>query len=133
MSVISQAIERSARFFTGQMVPPATLDWSSDLVEDVQSVDLHHLPRFTTVLVLTMNSLYRVVITRGPQVCVQGGVFFPNLTSAYLDGALVGGSSLGLGWIGVGLPVEIRSGGRRIVTSRVRAITTVQPSGSVVL
>lgn len=113
-------------------VRAATLDGFAALVADSEGVHLHHLPPFTTLLVRTINSLYRVFITPGPEVYVQGGAFFPDPTSAYIDGASIGGSCLKVGWIGIGLLVEIRSGGRRIITSPVRTITTEQASGSVV-
>ncbi len=108
----------------------ATLDWFSDVVEDLEGVDLHDLAPFTTLLVRTMNSVYRVVTTPGSEVYVQGGAF-PDPISAHLDGSSIGGSCLRLGWIGVGLRVEIRSRGRRIITSPVLAITAVQTSGIV--
>jgi hypothetical protein len=98
---------------------------------DVDGVNLRHLAPFTTLLLRTMNSLYRVVITQGPEVYIQGGAFFPDPTSAYLDGASIGGSWIRVGWVGVGRRVEIRSGDRRIITSPVRAITTVPASSSV--
>jgi hypothetical protein len=109
-------------------VRAATLDRIGDLVDDTAGVQLRDLPLFTTLLVWTMNSVYRVVVTRWPEVYIQGGAFFPEPTSAYLDGASIGGSCLRVGWIGVGLLVEIRSGGRHIITSPVRAITTARPS-----
>ena len=115
-----------------KFVRGATLDRIGDLVDDTAGVRLRDLPPFTTLLVWTMNSLYRVVITQGPEVYIQGGAFFPDPTSAYLDGASIGGSCLRVGWIGVGLLVEIRSGGRHIITSPVRAITTEQASSVVV-
>jgi hypothetical protein len=108
----------------------ATLDCFTDVVENVEGVHLRHLPPFTTLLVRTMNSVYRVVLTQGPEVYVQGGAFFPEPTSAYLDGASIGGNFLRVGWIGVGLLLEIRSGSRRIITSAVRAISIEQVSGS---
>jgi hypothetical protein len=110
----------------------ATLDRIGDVVEDIAGVHLCDLPPSTTLLVRTMNSLYRIVIAHWPEVYVQGGAFFPDLTAAYLDGASLGGNCLKVGWIGVGLLVEIRSGGRRILTSRVRAIVTDQTSCSAV-
>jgi hypothetical protein len=113
-------------------VRATTLESFSALVMDVEGVHLHHLPPLTTLLVRTMNSLYRVVITQGSDVYIQGGAFFPDPTSAYIDGASIGGSCLKVGWIGIGLLVEIRSGGRRIITSPVRTITTEQAPGSVV-
>jgi hypothetical protein len=109
----------------------ATLDRIGDLVDDAAGVYLRDLPPFTTLLVWTMNSVYRVVITQWPEVYIQGGAFFPDPTSAYLDGASIGGSCLRVGWIGVGLIVEIRSGGRHITTSPVRAITTERASSLV--
>jgi hypothetical protein len=102
------------------------------VIEPIEGVYLRHLPPFTTLLVCTVNSLYRVVITDGPEVYVQGGFFFPDATSAYLDGASIGGNCLKVGWIGIGLLMEIRSGGRRVITSPVRAITTEHPSSSAV-
>jgi len=110
----------------------STLNRIGDLVEDVAGVYLRDLPPFTSLLVWTTNSLYRVVITQWPEVYVQGGHFFPEPTAAYVDGATSGASGLRVGWIGVGLLVEIRSRGRRITTSPVRAITTEESAGWVV-
>ena len=110
----------------------ATLDRVGDLVDDTAGVHLRNLPPFSTLLVWTTNSVYRVVITQWPEVYIQGGAFFPDPTAAYLDGASIGGSCLRVGWIGVGLLVEIRSGGRHIITSPVLAITTEQASSVVV-
>lgn len=112
-------------------VRAATLDRIGDLLDDTAGVHLRDLPPFTTLLVWTVNSVYRVAITQWPEVYIQGGAFFPDPTSAYLDGASIGGSCLRVGWIGVGLLMEIRSGGRHIITSPVRAITTERASGLV--
>jgi hypothetical protein len=114
-----------------RFVRAATLDRIGDLVEDIAGVHLRDLPPFTTLLVRTMNSLYRVVIAHWPEVSVQGGAFFPDPTSGYLDGATFGGSCLRVAWIGIDLPVQFRSGGRRIITSRVRSITIEHAAGSV--
>jgi hypothetical protein len=106
----------------------ATLDRIGDLVDDAAGVHLRDLPPFTTLLVWTVNSLYRVVVAQWPEVYVQGGAFFPEPTLAYVDGASIGGSCLRVGWISAGLLVEIRSGDRHIITSPVLAITTEQAS-----
>ena len=100
-------------------------------MDERSGVDLRDLPPFTTLLVRTMNSDYRVVVAQWPEVYIQGGSFFPDPTAACLDGASIGGSCLRVGWIGIGLLVEIRSGGRRIITSPVRAITVEQASSAV--
>ena len=90
-----------------------------------QSPALHHSPRPNYEL------LYRVVIAEGLEVYVQGGAFFPDPTSAYLDGASSSGSCLRVGWIGIGLTVQIRCGDQCIITSPVRGIVIEPPSGSV--
>jgi hypothetical protein len=108
-----------------------TLDRIGDLVDDADGVHLRDLPPFTTLLVWTMNSLYRVIVTHWPEVYVQGGAFFPDSTLACIDGANVEGRRLRVGWISAGLFVEIRSGGQHIITSRVLAITTEQASSSI--
>ena len=129
---VSSACEYSAAVWEGDVmsdkkfVRAAAFDRSGDVLEDIEGVHLRHLPQFTTLLVRTMNSWYRVVITRWPEVYVQGGAFFPDPTCAYLDGASRG-VSLRTGWIGVDLSVEFRSGGQRIITSPVRAITIERP------
>ena len=90
----------------------------------LEGVDLHQLPPSAVLLVLTRNSLYRIVVTEGSHVYVQGGRFFPDPTPAHLDGASLGGSFLRIGWIGVGLRMELRAEGKRIVTSPVRAVAS---------
>lgn len=110
----------------------AALDRIGNLVDDTAGVHLRHLPPFTTLLVWTMNSLYRVVVTQWPEVYIQGGAFFPDPTLACVHGASVGGRWLRVGWIGTGLLVEIRSGGQHIITSPILAITTERASSLVV-
>ena len=94
-----------------------------DHMDHVEGVHLRQLPPLTTLLVRTTNSLYRIVVTEGSNVYIQGGAFFPDPTSAHLDGATIGGSLLNVGWIHVGFLMQIRAGGRRILTSPIRAIT----------
>ena len=103
-----------------------------DLMDYVEGVHLRQLPPLTMLLVWTKNSLYRIVVTEGSSVYVQGGTFFPDPTSAHLDGASMGGGFLQVGWIGVGRLMEIRAGGTRIVTSPVRAIAAERPGIAVV-
>ena len=113
-------------------VRAATLDRLLDVIADVECVRLSDLPPFTTLLVRTVNSRYRVVITQEGNASVQGGAFFPEPTPVHLDGASIGGRSLRVGYICVGLLVEIRADGRRILTSPVQAITAVSTARSLV-
>ena len=108
------------------------MDRVVDLIDPVGAVHVRQLPPLTTLLVWTRNSLYRVVVTDGANVVVQGGAFFPHPTAALLDGASLGGNVLKSGWLGVGLLMEIRVGRRRIVTSAIRGIATEQPGSQLV-
>ena len=70
------------------------------------------------------NSCYRfVVLDDGGNVRVQGGRYFPQETTARIEGCTLGGSLLKLDWIGLGLFLELSVCGKRIVTSRVRSIS----------
>ena len=109
-------------------VSAVAFDRLGEVMKGIEGVHVRKLAPFTTLLVRTTNTLYRVVITQGAEVYVQGGAFFPETTRAYLDGASIGGSSIRVGWIGVGFLVEFRRGSRRIITSPVRAITTLNRS-----
>jgi len=83
---------------------------------------LRDLEPLAALVVQTRNTRYRIIVTRGDEIVIQGGSFFPDPTPAHLDGASLGSSFLKLGWIGVGLRMEIRAGGQRIVTTSVRSI-----------
>jgi hypothetical protein len=95
---------------------------------EIEGVHLPQLTPFTTLLVQTRNSLYRIVVTDGSRVYVQGGALFPTVTSAYLDGACVRRNVLKLGWIVVGLGMEIHTDQRRVLTSPVRTIVKERAS-----
>ena len=107
---------------TGLVPRVATLDGFAAAFAAADGISLRDLDPLTTLLVRTRNSRYRIVISQNTAVLIQGGRFFPELTDACLEGSSFGGSFLKIGWIGVGLRMEIWAGGQRIVTSPVRAI-----------
>jgi hypothetical protein len=90
----------------------------------ISCVHLDQLPPLTTLLVWTQNSLYRVVVIADSNVCVQGGVFFPEPTPAELTGASMRRGFVLDGCICTGLNIELCASGTRFTTSRVLAITT---------
>jgi hypothetical protein len=100
----------------------ATLDGFVSSTAAGDGVSLSDLEPLTTLVVATMNSRYRITVSANAAIFVQGGRFFPDTTEAKLEGSSAGGSFLKVAWIGIGLRMEISSGGRRIVTSPVRAI-----------
>jgi hypothetical protein len=108
------------------------LDTFLELIQRAEGLELGQLEPLTTLLVWTWNTLYRVVVAEGSDVLVQGGSHFPEPTPAHVDGASAGGSLLKTGWIAVGLVMELRVSGKRIVTSPVVAIATQPPGVSVV-
>jgi hypothetical protein len=96
-----------------------------DIASGREGLYLCHLPPRTRLLIQTLNSTYRIRITEASEVCVQGGAFFPRPTAARLVGSSsVPGLRLKVGWIGIGLRIELRSRELYVVTSPVRAITT---------
>ena len=85
-------------------------------------VSLRALEPLTSLQVQTSNTRYHIIVGRGDEVVIQGGAFFPDPTPALLEGATLGSSLLKVGWIGIGLRMEIRAAGQRIVTTPVRSI-----------
>jgi len=90
-----------------------------------EGIAIQSLEPGTPLIVQTRNSQYRVVVLDGLDldVIVKGGQRFPDATRVRLEGATAGGSLLKIGWIGVGLRVEMSVDGRRIITSPVRWVT----------
>jgi len=109
----------------------ATLAGFTSAVSSTSGVHLRDLAPMTTLVVRTRNSEYHIVVSSGDEVLVKGGQFFPSLTEARFSGASVGGSFLKVGWIGIGLRMEILAEGRRIVTSPVYDIATDESPSSV--
>ncbi len=104
-------------------VPAPTLDRFLEASARRSGVNLLALQPLTVLLVETRNSLYRIIVTSGCAVFVQGGRFFPRLTRARLAGATFGGSVLKLACIAVGMQMEIAGEQGPIVTTPVRQIT----------
>lgn len=117
------AVEESTTTTT-TITRAATLAGFTAAVATTHGVHLRDLAPMTTLHVQTRNSHYRIIVSSGDAVLVEGGQFFPCLTPAHVSGASVGGSFLKVGWIGVGLRMEILVDGRRIVTSPVLDIVS---------
>ena len=86
-------------------------------------IDLRLLPAGTQLSVNTGNSQYRLLLLdeKGHAV-VQGGRYFYEETDARIHGATCNGSAVRVGWICLGLRLELSVHGKRVVTSSVRAI-----------
>jgi hypothetical protein len=107
----------------GPRVAATTLDGFVASTAAGMGVALGTVAPLTSLIVETRNTRYHIIVTRSDEILVQGGSFFPDPTPARLEGASLGGSLLRLGWIGLGLRMEIRANGQRIVTTPVRTIS----------
>ncbi len=115
----------------GATVPRvATLDGFVDVASTMHGVNVLDLEPLTELRVETTNSLYRIVVSQRTAVFVQGGRFFPETSPAHLAGATFGGSLLKIGWIGIGMRMEICGDDGPIVTSPVRRFTVERPHAS---
>jgi len=76
----------------------------------------------TVLTVHTRHSRYRIVVLGGARVLVSGGSIISDGSEARLQGSTLGGSAVKVGWIGLGLRLELLVGRQRITTSRVQSI-----------
>jgi hypothetical protein len=100
-----------------------------DFVDDHDGADglaIEGLAPGTVLEVQTRNSRYRLTLLDGDgHALVTGGALFREPTEVRIEGSTAGGSSLKLGWIGVGLRLELSMGKRLITTSDVRSVEPV--------
>lgn len=94
-------------------------------------IALRLLEPLTELDVQTRNTRYHIVVSRDADIVIQGGAFFPTPTRAHVEGSSLGGNLLKVGWIGLGLRMEIVADGRRIVTTAVRSIVRLDDQDAV--
>jgi hypothetical protein len=102
---------------------------SRDESGGITGIDLRSLSPGTALVVDTRNSRYHVLMLdgSGSNALVQGGRYFSQEAKVRINGSAVAASRLKIGWIELGLCVEVSAGGQRIVTSPVRSIS-VEPN-----
>jgi hypothetical protein len=108
---------------TAPVARAVTLDDFVQETGNIRGLYLRDVEPLTTLIVRTRNSCYRMIVSRDTSAIVQGGQFFPDATPGRIDGSGFGGSFLKVGWIGIGLRMEIFANGQRIITSPVRDIS----------
>ncbi len=108
-----------------------SLDGFTELSSSLDGVALRTLDPFDTVCARTLNNDYYIFILEpeSGKALVQGGRYFSEPIEATVSGSTFGGCMLKIGWLGVGLRIEICAGGQRIVTSPVRSLY-VEPTES---
>jgi hypothetical protein len=109
----------------GATVPRrCTLDGFAEEASCLEGIDLRQVEPLTMVRVRTRNSIY-LIMTLQPgdtRAIVQGGEFLPDPTEARIAGATFGGSCLKVGWIAIGLCLELHVNDQYIITSPVREV-----------
>jgi hypothetical protein len=72
----------------------------------------------------TLNSCYYIFLLEpdSGRALIQGGRYFSEPVEATVSGSTFGGCMLKMGWLGVGLRIEICLKGQRIVTSPVQSL-----------
>lgn len=100
-----------------------SLDGFAEISASLDGVSLRALRPQDTIHARTRNSDYRIVLVDPEQgrVMVQGGKFFSEPVAAVVSGSTLGGCMLKLGWLGLGLRLEICALGQRIITSPVQS------------
>jgi hypothetical protein len=100
-----------------------SLDGFAEL-SSAEGVALRMLSPFDTIRLQTLNSEYYLFLLdpETGKALVQGGRFFAEPIEAVVSGSTFGGCMLKMGWLGVGLRVEICYNGQRIVTSPVQTL-----------
>lgn len=84
----------------------------------------------STVLVQTRNTLYTLA-NHGDRWVGQGGKHLPEATEVHVNGSTFGGSMIKVGFIGIGMCLELGRTGRSILTtSAIQSITIVSPDGA---
>ncbi len=102
-----------------------SLDGFTELSGAVEGVAMNTLTAFDMIRARTLNSDYRIFVLEpdSGKVLVQGGSFFAEPVEGFISGSTFGGCMLKIGWIGVGLRMEICAAGQRIITSPVQELS----------
>jgi len=96
---------------------------SLDEMMNVPGVALETLAPYDTIQVQTLNSHYGIFLLDPAtgRVLVEGGTYFREPREAVVYGSNFGGSSLKVGWIGIGMRIEMWAHDHLISTSPVQS------------
>jgi hypothetical protein len=100
------------------------LDGISEISPLLEGVTLMTLKARDKILVRTRNSVYEILMLdpESGRALAQGGEYFAEPVEAIVTGSTFGGCMLKVGWLGVGLRMEIYANGQRTVTSPVQSL-----------
>jgi hypothetical protein len=101
-----------------------TLDGANEISPALEGVILGTLEACDTIRARTRNSDYEIFLLdpESGRALVRGGEYFTEPIEATVSGSTFGGCMLKVGWLGVGLRMEIYADGQRTVTSPVQSL-----------
>jgi hypothetical protein len=101
------------------------LDGVSEISPLLEGVTLMTLKACDTIHVRTRNSEYEIFLLdpESARALVRGGEYFAEPVEATVSGSTFGGCMLKMGWLGIGLRMEIYANGQRTVTSPVQSLS----------
>lgn len=105
-----------------------TLDGVRAISPQLEGVALRTLGACDTIHVRTHNHDYEIFLLdpQSGRALVRGGKYFAEPTEATINGSTFGGCMLKMGWLGVGLRMEILSAGQCLVTTPVESLCVTQ-------
>src|SRR5262245_38619575 len=109
-----------------------TLDGASEISPKLDGILLQTLEAGDVIHARTRSSDYEIFLL-DPEyggAIVQGGRLLAEPVEAIVNGSTFGGSMLKLGWVGVGLSMEIFANGQRLVTTPVESLTISRAANS---
>src|SRR5215467_13516221 len=100
------------------------LDGAIEISPLLEGVALMALDACDTIHVRTRNSDYEIFLLdpKSGRALVRGGEYFAEPVEATVSGSTFGGCMLKVGWLGVGLRMEVSVNGQRTVTSPVQSL-----------
>src|SRR3984893_17615753 len=109
---------RPARRTSPPLPRHCTLDGVVKHIANTDGIRVHDIEPLATLLARTENSVYRIIPLEASssRILIHGGRFFAEPTEVRFTGSGLGGSFLKLGWVGLGLRMEILWDGQRIIT-----------------
>ena len=101
-----------------------TLDGLTEISAGLEGVTLAALGACDIIHAQTSNSNYDIFLLDPPtgRAMVRGGKYFVVPTEATVNGSTFGGCMIKMGWVGIGLRMEIHAGGRCLITTPVESL-----------
>jgi hypothetical protein len=107
-----------------------TLDGAASISSKLEGVTLRRLEARDTIYARTNNHDYEILLLDpdSGRAMVKGGKYIVESTEATVVGSTFGGCMLKVGWLGVGMRMEILAGDQYLVTTPLESLRVVRVS-----